>query len=355
MSNYNGNLENSSRAMSIDDSNSEDGDSSMSEWDSDGYGSSDYDSDDSHSEGGDSIEEWDESMRTFQQRLNQQPGAAAIMLSASMVNLNHQQLLSSRDHPNARLVKSDSAPTFTMPPELLSRIEKAECVVPGAHGGHSGEGLSNIPTSEDILAQFDNHLSSPAVKPTVVHPVQAATNISPQEHLDHLLEQLGVEVRSYEALDLPDFFLKIEDHHVAGYNLEKATAIRRDDLDALRQLHRQGQSLQVCNRFGESIAHAACRRGAYDIVKFMIEEAHITLKVIDDYGRTPLADACWTQEPCFDLISLLLDHCPDLLLIRDKRGCFPLQYARRDHWDQWIAFLNQRKEKLMPRELSGKP
>mmetsp|Transcript_5122 Transcript_5122/g.10329 ORF Transcript_5122/g.10329 Transcript_5122/m.10329 type:complete len:109 (-) Transcript_5122:51-377(-) len=76
------------------------------------------------------------------------------------------------------------------------------------------------------------------------------------------------------------------------------------------------------------------------IVKFFVVEANVSLKVRDDFGRTPLHDACWTQEPNYELVSLIIQKEPDLVFISDKRGHTPLQYVRHQHWSSWSKFIN---------------
>jgi hypothetical protein len=39
------------------------------------------------------------------------------------------------------------------------------------------------------------------------------------------------------------------------------------------------------------------------------------------------------------LVKFILDREPDLLLVSDKRGHTPLDYARKDHWQTWIDFF----------------
>lgn len=103
-------------------------------------------------------------------------------------------------------------------------------------------------------------------------------------------------------------------------------------------------SLSACNRFSESIVHMACRRSSIEVIKFLIDNgADIT--IADDYGRTPLHDACWRPEPCFDIVALLLNHNLDLLRYQDVRGFIPLHYVREEHWLQWCAFFFNQIEK----------
>lgn len=105
-----------------------------------------------------------------------------------------------------------------------------------------------------------------------------------------------------------------------------------------------GFSMAACNRFSESIVHMACRRSDLDTIQFILD--HIdTVLLVDDYGRTPLHDACWRPEPKFDIVALLMDTNLDLIRCVDKRGSTPLHYVRREHWAQWCAFLEVQKEK----------
>jgi len=61
---------------------------------------------------------------------------------------------------------------------------------------------------------------------------------------------------------------------------------------------------------------------------------------------------CWRKEPDFELIDLILNEEPDLLLIADNRGHLPLDYARREHWGLWISYLAVRMKKEIRRRLS---
>lgn len=88
----------------------------------------------------------------------------------------------------------------------------------------------------------------------------------------------------------------------------------------------------------------ACRRSSVDIVQYLISH-HADIDIVDDYGRTPLHDACWRPEPRFDIVTLLLDNNLDLLRYCDVRGFVPLHYVREEHWLQWCAYLFNQIEK----------
>lgn len=111
-------------------------------------------------------------------------------------------------------------------------------------------------------------------------------------------------------------------------------------------------SMTACNRFSESIVHMACRRASAEIVQFLITH-DAEIDIVDDYGRTPLHDACWRPEPRFDIVTLLLDANLDLLRYQDARGFIPLQYVREDHWLHWCAYLfNQIEKYWAPRPVT---
>ena len=174
------------------------------------------------------------------------------------------------------------------------------------------------------------------------------TLVSPQEHLISVLKSQGVEatVHSYNALT--DFFEDTKQSEIDAYDFDVLKAIRELDLEQLRHFHRQGRPLKCSNRFGESLLHMACRKGLVPVVQFLVHDAGVPLRVVDDMGRSPLHDAFWTTEPNFELIDLIIKECPDLLLISDKRGHTPLSYARQHHWNIWIKYLDDRSTLLKP-------
>lgn len=100
----------------------------------------------------------------------------------------------------------------------------------------------------------------------------------------------------------------------------------------------------ACNRYSESIVHMACRRSELDVIEFILANGGSTT-IIDDYGRTPLHDACWRPTPRFDVVTRLLDENLDLIRHVDARGSSPLEYVREEHWLDWCAYLYNQKDK----------
>lgn len=168
--------------------------------------------------------------------------------------------------------------------------------------------------------------------------------------LDYLKNQIRIrlckDVVTYRALELKNFFREPTQEDIESYDVTVIGAVRSRNIETLRTIHSNGKSLHGCNKFGESLIHMACRRGFTDVVKFLVEEAGVNVKIRDDYGRTPLHDACWTTQPHFDLIDLLLLKDPRLLFICDARGFAPFQYTRREHWDRWKLYLRTNMSEL---------
>lgn len=103
-------------------------------------------------------------------------------------------------------------------------------------------------------------------------------------------------------------------------------------------------SMSACNRFSESVVHIACRRASFEVADYVLSNGG-DCNIVDDYGRTPLHDACWRMEPRFDVVTLLLDKNLDLLRTLDVRGSTPLKYVREEHWIQWCAYIFHQKDK----------
>lgn len=148
-------------------------------------------------------------------------------------------------------------------------------------------------------------------------------------------------------------FVKPSEKDLASYDIALVKAVRTSNLETLKSLHKEGKSLNACNKFSESLLHMACRRGDPAIIRFMIEEAKCNVNVRDDYGRTILHDATWTSKPNFEVMDILLGamEC-DMLLAEDVRGHTPFHYARREHWSDWIDFLSTRKSDIESESLN---
>lgn len=144
----------------------------------------------------------------------------------------------------------------------------------------------------------------------------------------------------------PGFFLTPTDEQLAEYTTEVLFAAQDEDMETIRKIHSEGNSLQCCNRFGESLLHMACRRGLTKLVNFLLNEACLSLRVKDDYGRTPLHDACWNRFQNCEIVKMLIEKEPSLLCVADNRGFTPFSYSRMEHWASWKDFLYKHKDVL---------
>lgn len=176
--------------------------------------------------------------------------------------------------------------------------------------------------------------------------------ISPNQIVKEIFSENGYTIND-EQLSLLSlkYFVKPSPAQIAAYSIDTIKAVRVGDIDELRRLLLSGVSFDCCNQFGESLVSMVCRKGNTEIVRFLVKEANVSLFICDDFGRTVLHDACWTVEPAFGLMEFLLEEIPDLLLISDVRGHTPLDYVRKQHWEEWISFIRNRKHLLRPKLL----
>jgi len=154
-----------------------------------------------------------------------------------------------------------------------------------------------------------------------------------------------------DAMEVPDFFVGRSDENLSAYTNDVVACVKKNDVGALRDKLRRGHNFQCCNKFGESILHLACRRSLGSIVHFLISEVGISVRCRDDYGRTPLHDACWTSKPELESVRLLIEQEPDILRMKDKRGNTPLDYVKKEHWGVWCLFLKQNVRLLDPKRV----
>jgi hypothetical protein len=120
------------------------------------------------------------------------------------------------------------------------------------------------------------------------------------------------------------------------------------------------QPFRCSNRFGESLMHLACRRGRTEMVRFLVEELpggspSQMLAIKDDCHKTPLHDACWTPDPNFELVELILEHAPEQVLMQDVRGNTPFDYVRNEDHGLWLRFLWERRSLLVAKRSKAAP
>jgi hypothetical protein len=206
----------------------------------------------------------------------------------------------------------------------------------------------SAPDFRPSVSQSDNKVKATAACPAAA---VSAPSLKPQAVLQEILRNKNLPARTHAALELENFFVKPTPQSIQDYDLEIVKAVRKGDIATLRESLKAGKTMQCSNRFGESIVHAACRRGAVRTLKFLLEEAKVDVRVVCDYGRTPLHDACWTPSANLEVVRLLLERCPDLLHITDRRNFTPLDYIHKDNWAEWCAFLKNNADLVVPKQL----
>ena len=178
-----------------------------------------------------------------------------------------------------------------------------------------------------------------------------SSKTSPEQCFIACLESEGIKAQIHNFRSVQHLFEHPKREEIEAYGLKAIEAVRKRDVEGLRGLLAEGHPLKCSNKHGESILHLACRKAFVEVADFLINEAQVPLWVMDDFGRNPCHDACWTVEPNFQLMDLIIEKCPDLLLISDARGHTPLAYVRHSHWEQWIDYLTAKAKCLRPTKL----
>jgi hypothetical protein len=171
--------------------------------------------------------------------------------------------------------------------------------------------------------------------------------IKPSDYVRSAFKANGVDIEAAKSKAELNFTTPTQEM-LNAYKPETLQCVRQNNIEELKQLHESGSLLNCCNKYGESLLHLACRRSRTNIVKFLLKEAKVNVNIRDDYRRTPLHDACWTAEPNFELVEMLIREVPEHLLMEDVRGFTPFDYVRGEHSGKWLRFLWERKSILCP-------
>lgn len=218
---------------------------------------------------------------------------------------------------------------------------------PIAVTGHKRKAPVQLPRRETSPAQLAPLAEAPP-SPIVGKPSDYWKSLLNEWKIP-ILDSIGIE---QDDSDQNVVFLETTSERVEAYqSIELLTAVRRRDMATLKRIatdkRSRGETMNACNRFGESILHLACRKGSVDVVQFLVgSDCNCSLLLRDDYGRTVLHDACWTVNPPWELIKLILKKAPVLWRVSDIRGHLAMQYIPKSAWPQWSAFLSKNKQLL---------
>ncbi|CAB9519700.1 ANK [Seminavis robusta] len=152
------------------------------------------------------------------------------------------------------------------------------------------------------------------------------------------------------------YFIPVTPDRIKAYTKQATEAVRAQDISKLREiLDRDIEAgvgrhvMDACNAQGESVQHLAARRHSVELLKFLVQEAQVSLKVRDDCGKTTLHELCWAPRDhinpqYFEAVLFAVQQCPELLFCRDEKGYSPLYYVPKDAWELWAPFLKENKK-----------
>lgn len=201
------------------------------------------------------------------------------------------------------------------------------------------------PKQETVLPPWSIKSTSHASNPG--SPQKPTNNtLSPQDYLDAMIRSRGYSTQRFETLQTA-YCNKPTPLQTASYHVFLMDLVRQKNAEKFRAILQAGISPNPCNVHGESLVHMICRRGDAALLQIMVELG-CCLQVADDYGRTPLHDACWSASPCFDVVEIILKEDRRMLHLMDTRGAVPLTYVRKDHWPAWLKFLASKNNEYWP-------
>lgn len=263
--------------------------------------------------------------------------------------------ISTGDSQAAPMRRSLSAPSFSQVEMSSMQVtvllnQSRVAVLPSAR--HAARRGSMTHESLRVVNNVSHIQGEAMASSSSKNDSDAAMQEDPTTVFNEIIRAANYCPRPFTHDEVHDFFEAITDIRLQSYSIELINAAKTGDLEFLRaSFYENKLNMNACNRFGESILHTACRHSKLDVVRFLVMEANVDLRVCDDYGRTPFHDAAWQAEPNMELIMILLKKCPDLLLVSDKRGFTPLQYVRKAHWAAWADMFKKNPNDVLPRHL----
>ena len=171
-------------------------------------------------------------------------------------------------------------------------------------------------------------------------------SLSPQVYFDALIRSRGYSTEKFKSLQTA-YYNQPTKLQQASYDVHLIELVREENVFDFEQLVLAGISPNPCNAYGESLLHMICRRGESSFLKVLLENG-CNVQVADDYGRTPLHDACWAAKPCFNVVKMILNQDARMFQMMDCRGATPLTYAPKKDWAAWLQFLEYVKDDYWP-------
>jgi Ankyrin repeats (3 copies) len=174
----------------------------------------------------------------------------------------------------------------------------------------------------------------------------ATASMNPQSYLCSILSRRGYPTKTYDTLN-SGYHNDSTPLQEASYTTYIVALVRDGKRKQLRKIFDCGIHPNPSNYYGESLIHLVSRLGSYETLKIMVDGGS-SVQVCDDYGRTPLHDACWSNIPCLDVVTLLLKQDRHLLFMADCRGAVPLQYVSKENWAVWKEYIDSMVDDVFP-------
>ena len=171
--------------------------------------------------------------------------------------------------------------------------------------------------------------------------------IPPQEFLDDLLQSRGYSTTRFPSLQTA-YFNPPTPLQKASYGAFLVNAVREEDVQQVSSLLSAGLSPNPANAHGETLLHLTAKHSLADMMQLLINYG-ASVQCVDDLGRSPLHEACWSDRPSLCVVDVLLRQDPRLLYLTDSRGATPLSYVPRSEWSTWVSYLERQANEYWPR------
>merc|ERR1711935_1185906 len=212
-----------------------------------------------------------------------------------------------------------------------------------------GSAMVSLPVSNSSIVGKTRPATGKLNNPAKRRMIAKNIVIKPSDYVRSAFKANGYDVDTVKSAAVKNFSEPTEEM-LSSYDSELLATVRKNNMEKLREIHSEKKLVNSSNKFGESLLHLSCRRSFTEMARFLIHDVKVDLNIRDDYFRTPFHDACWTPDPNFELVELLIKEVPEHLLLEDVRGFTPFDYVRNDHWKLWLRFLWERRDQLRPKE-----
>lgn len=172
------------------------------------------------------------------------------------------------------------------------------------------------------------------------------SSLPPQQFLDDLLKSRGYSTARFPALQTA-YFNPPTPLQKASYGTFLLDAVRAQDVERVEAMLRAGLSPNPSSPHSDTLVHLVARVGLADVLQLLLSYG-ASVQCVDDLGRSPLHDACWSDCPSWHVVDLLLGQDPRLFHLTDSRGATPLSYVPSSQWQAWTDYLEDQADTYWP-------